>query len=185
MTSPLVASNDADLAFWQNSDQETFLNMACAAVTDFCGWHIAPSITVTNLRCWFGGGGVILLPSKYVTAVSSVTVDGNALVADTDYFWDSPQSYLRRCLNFWPHDKWADVTFTHGYTDCPLPVKEIIFQLMSTAMELPASNADEVMTMEYRLNLKPNTGVSLSEDQKRRLSKYRIFRFGAPAYQNG
>ena len=50
--------------------------------------------------------------------------------------------------------------------------------MLATAMELPASNATEVMTMQYRFNLKNSVGVSLSEDQKNRLGQYKLRSFG-------
>ena len=45
---PLVASGDTDLAGWLEGSQATFLEMACVEVRKFCGWHIAPSVTVTG-----------------------------------------------------------------------------------------------------------------------------------------
>lgn len=177
---PLVASNDEDLANWQSGDQNTFLEMACAEVRRFCGWHVSPSVPVTDKRCWFGSEGLIMLPSTFVTSVDSVTVDGEVLVADCDYWWDEPKPWLRRRLNFWPRDRFAVIDFTHGFTDAPLDVKAVVAEVLATSMELPASNASEVETMQYKFKLNPAIGVSLSEDQKYRLRPYKITSFGGP-----
>lgn len=178
MTAPLVASDDPDIALWQSGDQATFLNMVCAEVRKFVGWHIAPSVSVTAQRCWFGSKGLVMLPSKYVTSVDQVTVDGTVQVADTDYFWDSPRPWIRRQCNTWPHDRFALVNFTHGYATTPEDVKAVVFEVLATALELPASNASEVMTMQYRFNLNPDIGVALSDKQKARLGNYKITSFG-------
>jgi hypothetical protein len=174
---PLVASNDADLTGWQSGTQATFLDMACAEVRKFCGWHIAPSNPETSKRCWFGANGLIMLGSTFVTAVDRVTVDGQVLEEDSDYWWDEPKGWLRH-RHLWPHDHFALVDFTHGYDEPPPDVKAVIFEVVATAMELPASNATEVMTEQYRFNLKTAVGVALSEDQKTRLGQYRIRKFG-------
>lgn len=178
MTQPLVTSSDTDLDGWQSGDQDTFLAMVCAEVQKYCGWHIAPSIPVTGQRCWFGSDDLIMLPSTYVTSVDQVTVDGQVLVADTDYFWDSPKPWIKRKQMWWPHDHFAIVNFTHGYTETPQDVKAVVFEVMATAMELPASNADRVQSMQYSFELRPDTGIALSDRQKHRLGHYRIPKFG-------
>jgi hypothetical protein len=173
---PLVASGDADLTAWLAGTQSFYLEAASAEVRKYCGWHIAPSIPETAKRCWFGANGLIMLGSTFVTSVDQVTVDGKVLQADCDYWWDSPKGWLRH--KHWSHDHFALVDFTHGYIDTPPDVKAVIFEVVATATELPASNATEVMTEQYRFNLKNTVGVSLSEDQKSRLGQYKIRKFG-------
>lgn len=188
MTAPLIAADDADLDGWKAGDQATFLDMVCHEVRKYCGWHIAPSVSVTGKRCWFGADHKIMLGSRYVTSIQQVTVDDITLVADQDYFWDEPQGWIRRRPHFWPHNHWALVDFTHGYDEPPSDLKAIIFEVMATAMELPASNATTLQTMQYNitLNSSPNgdggtavmAGVSLSRSQKERLGQYRLYKFG-------
>jgi hypothetical protein len=175
---PLVADADPDLSGWQAGDQSTYLAMASRAVRKFAGWHISPNVPVTAKRCWFGSKGLIMLPSTYVTSVDQVTIDGNVMVADQDYFWDEPKAWIEQKRQFWPHDQFALIDFEHGYTECPLDVKEVVFQLVATAMELPASNASRLQTMQYSFELNPDIGVTLSEIQRDRLSSYRIQKFG-------
>ena len=184
MTFPLVGPADPDIAAWQSGDQDTFLAMACAEVQKFCGWHIAPSYTFTDKQCWIGARGLTMLGSAYVTAVSSVTMSGQTLVSGTDYDWQEPKGWLRlhpQSVPAQPYNTTAPnvlVTFNSGYNECPPDVKAVIFEVMSTAMELPASNASEVMTMQYRFNLRPDMGVALSPQQKVRLGRYVVRNFG-------
>lgn len=175
---PLIPEGDQDLASWQAGSEDWFVSAACREVRKFCGWHVAPSVDVVGLRCWFGGRGRIMLPSTFVSAVSAVVVDGVELVADSDYFWDEPKPWIKR--NKWsdPRFPWANVSFTHGHDECPEDVKTVIFELVATAMELPASNAVRFQSTQYEMELVPNIGVDLSKEQKSRLGQYRIQKFG-------
>jgi hypothetical protein len=181
--SALVSNSDEDLADWQAGQQSVFLEMVCAEVRAFCGWHIAPSLEVVGKVCYFGDRGLVTLGSTYVTDISSVVVEGNTLTAGCDYSWQEPKGWLRLHPSSWafpaPHrEPKAIVSFTHGYVETPQDVKAVIFEVLATAMELPASNATEVVTTQYRFNLKPNVGITLSDDQKDRLGRYRLRSFG-------
>jgi hypothetical protein len=175
---PLVADDDSDLAGWQSGDQSVYLRMVMAEIRKYCGWHIAPSVVVTDKRCWLGARGLIMLPSTYVTAVDQVTIDGQVMVADQDYFWDEPKPWIHRRQLSWPRDRFALIDFEHGHNECPLDVKAVIFEVLATAMELPASNASRVQTMQYSFTLNPDIGVALSDTQKNRLGRYRVLKFG-------
>ncbi len=178
MTQPLISPGDPDIESWQEGDQDFYLAAASAEVQKYVGWHIAPSIALTGQRRWFGGDGYVPLRSTYVTSVDLVTIDGVMMVADQDYFWDAPAGYIRRCESRWSHDRFAMVNFTHGYASCPQDVKTVIFEVASTATELPASNANRVQTMQYTFELNKDIGVALSETQKVRLGRYRVPTFG-------
>jgi hypothetical protein len=181
---PLVADADTDLAGWQAGDQATFLEMVCAEVRRFCGWHIAPTVSVVGKRCWLGQQGLVLLGSTFVTAVTDVSVEGQTLTEGCDYTWQEPKGWLRmhpRSLpTVWGRapDPSACVSFTHGYEETPPDVKAVIFEVLATSMELPASNATLVETVQYRFNLKDSVGVALSPQQKERLGRYRLRSFG-------
>jgi hypothetical protein len=174
----LVADDDTDLAGWQAGTQATFLDMVCGEVRKFCGWHISPSVAVESQRLWFGARGYIMLPSTFVTAVSEVEIDCVAQVEGCDYFWDEPKPWIRRRRERWPRDPFALVSYTHGYDETPLDVKAVVAEVLATAMELPASNADRFQTMQYSFTLNPAVGVALSENQKNRLGPYRVLKFG-------
>lgn len=79
-----------------------------AAIRSYARWHIAPSKTddVFTFRC--EGGQAIVLPTLYLTAVTSVVVGG---VTITDFDW-YPHGVLWR--SWWPVGV-AVVTFTHGF----------------------------------------------------------------------
>jgi hypothetical protein len=182
---PLVADDDTDLAGWQAGTQATFLNMVSAEIRRYCGWHIAPSVSVTEQRRWFGGDGLIMLPSTFVTSIESVTIDGQVLVEGRDYFWDEPKPWIRRRWGLRRAHPYALVSYTHGYSETPIDVKAVLAEVLATAMEVPASNATHIQTMQYTFQLNPAVGVTLSPDQKNRLGRYKITSFGLPAAAPG
>lgn len=185
---PLVASGDSDLAAWQAGSQNVFLEMACAEVRRFCGWHIAPAVAVVSKVCWIGARGMVVLNSTHVSSVDEVVLgyqNPQVLELWRDYNWDQPKPWLRLHPHTSPFpycgshmDPHVRVSYTHGFDECPIDVKAVIAEVMSTAMELPASNANQLTTMQYNFHLNSNIGVALSEEQKNRLSGYVMRKFG-------
>lgn len=89
--------------------------VATQMIRDYCGWHVAPSredeVTIDGT-----GADVVLLPSRRVAEVSSVSVHGQELPADA-YEW-SAIGALRRKGGRWPDSyRSITVTFTHGFDD--------------------------------------------------------------------
>jgi hypothetical protein len=111
------------------------LLQAEALVRAFCGWHIAPSRTETVTRKGTDAP-TLVLPSLKVTAVSSVTDDGNALTVTDDYTW-SPAGVLTHV------DRWSTgdvvVAFTHGYATPPAEVTAIVQAVAQRAVNNPGS----------------------------------------------
>jgi hypothetical protein len=106
---------------------------ASSRVRHYCGWHIAPPVVddTAEIKLWRGVGR---LPSKYVTAVSAVTIDG---IAVTSFTW-TPGGRLKVTDRAWiGGENWhhhyrpwtAVVTFTHGYPVCPPDVRQIVARL--------------------------------------------------------
>ncbi|QBP29672.1 head-to-tail adaptor [Mycobacterium phage Typha] len=158
-------------------DAEFFLAAAEAAVRDYCGWHLAPSRTVTE-RVPLGERGLIVLKTMHLTAVTSVVVNGEELDPE-DYDWEAC-GVITRTRPSWPNSPRpkATVTFTHGYTDCPPNVAMVVLELASLAKEMPASPAKDVYAGPFRMSLANQLGNSLNPDQKSRLANYRVTEFG-------
>jgi hypothetical protein len=194
----LLPVDDADLLDYVSdqeaslSTREEFLVRAAAEVVrDYCGWHIAPSITDTYPKLAIGSGGIIMLPSGYVTDVASVTINSPAgdtvLDPTTDYDWFKT-GYIEARSPLWRYGYGAvsgpqqaglaTVTMTHGYTECPLAVKAVIFELMETADPVSSANVKEIASPSYRIMWGPNSGEFLNPGQISRLSKYKLNRFG-------
>lgn len=83
-----------------------------AAVRRVCGWHVAPSETVTET--YDGPGGTLLeLPTLHMTDVASLTI-GGTLIDPSEYEW-SKIGFIRS-RHFWTERyRTIEVTYTHGY----------------------------------------------------------------------
>jgi len=190
----LLQADDADLLAYV-SDEETALTgresflvrAASEVVRDYCGWHIAPNISGTYDKLTIGSGGIIMLPSGFVTDVSSVTINspGGDTVLDpvTDYDWFR-QGFIEAKSPLWRYGYGAvygpykaglaTVSMTHGYTTCPLAVKSVIFELMEAADLENSGNVKSVQSASFRVQWGPLSGVSMTPSQVDRLSKYKI-----------
>lgn len=92
------------------------LALACAAVRDYCGWHIAPSVTQT-VTTRGDGRRDLLLPTLHLTDVTDATNDGVA-VAVTE--WDEIGVVRFPGWPIWSTSmRGVTVTITHGYDYCP------------------------------------------------------------------
>lgn len=189
--------NDDDFADFNSLDQNWFLAAAGETIRNYVGWHIAPSLTQTQL-CDLTGDGTILLPSMYVTDVTSVTPPwpGASAISSGSYVvhqggWISFKPYTYgfaptpASADLWPidttrlfdaypkHNRRLSVTFTHGYTTLPYPVAEVAYELAMRVMEKPAGVATEVNAGPYHYVFQ-EFGIVLSEDQKNRLNHYAL-----------
>ncbi|MBV7412296.1 hypothetical protein KRX56_06085 [Dermabacteraceae bacterium TAE3-ERU27] len=96
-------------------DNGTPEEAAAAAIRAYCGWHVAPVLTET-LTLDGNGTDTILLPSRQVCDIHTVTVNGQALSADC-YEW-SAAGMLRRIGGVWPERfRCLEVTLRHGFED--------------------------------------------------------------------
>lgn len=194
MTQPLIDPDDPDIGNYAGV-QPFFLAAAGEVVRDYCGWTISPPVTDTYANLRIGSAGLIMLPSLYVTDVASVVINSGCdtcTLDPGDYRW-FPQGYIEALSPVWRYGPYytdyytglgsyyggasvtASVTMTHGYDTCPLAVKSVALELAQAASEMPSGNATEVASPGYRIQFAPESiGLSLSDAQQSRLSKYRI-----------
>jgi len=193
---PALLSHD-DYATFQSLDLDYFLEAAADRIRDFCQWHISPSLTHTRY-CDMTGDGTIMLPTTHLTNVVSVIPPwpGGQILDPSTYVPDprgwisfTPYQYgfapTPGTANLWPidtvrlfdaypkHNHRMLVTFTHGYKKLPLNVQEVAFELVMRALEKPAGIASDVQAGPYRYKF-GEFGLVLSEDQKTRLTKFRL-----------
>lgn len=180
----LFDPDDDDWGEYQNRTPEYYLRVASHAIRKYLGWHLAPSITETivvpvKMR------GLVPLPSRYVTAVTSVEIADEVLDPD-DFVWDKSgwiqtgrfyydtSRYPTATSSWRPNE--ATVTLTHGYTETPLEVKQVAYELVETTAASPVSNVAQMSTPAgYRISLSREPGFYLSESQQKVLAPYRLF----------
>lgn len=183
----LVRVNDPDFVAFISDEggrpsrrELYFLRAACGVVRDYCGWHIAPSVTDTYTKLEIGSAGIIMLPSMHVTDVVSAVIDSpgdTVTLATTDYDWFQP-GFIEAKSPTWRYGHiihgLASVTMTHGYDTCPIGVKTVIFELMQSADQMSTGNVKEVASPGYRIQWGALAGLSMTPDQINRLSSYKI-----------
>lgn len=112
------------------------LLQAEALVRSYCRWHIAPSRTDTaTVRA--EGMASLMLPSLYVTDITSITDDGVALVLTTDYRWFA-DGIVDRVDALWGSGD-VVIAFTHGYPDPPAEVTAVVQSVAQRAVDNPGS----------------------------------------------
>lgn len=188
---PLISSTD--LTSFNASDPDWFMDAAGETVRwTICQWHIAPSITET-VSVPIQPDGTIMLPSLHVTGVESLCINGLTIdpstyvVHEAGYIHRKRHSYFQWPL--WPLEsdhpfreypsslaRYADVTFTHGYSELPSAVKAVAFELATRAMEMPSGVATQLAAGPNTIALGP-LGIVPTEDQRRRLGPYTLVRF--------
>lgn len=192
---PLLSS--ADLTSYNAGDQNWFLAKVGSVIRDVCRWHVYPNVTVTNLLCRVETDGTIMLPSLYVTSVSTVTavelVSGafTQIVLDPSTYQWSPNGYINilqptdvaetpQTQIDWtpPPVNEAYVTFTHGYSKLPDPIVVVAMELVTRAIDersLP-SNYTALSAGPFHAAI-AEPGLVLTEQQLRMLGPYCLHDF--------
>jgi hypothetical protein len=165
----LVAASDPDIAKFAAGDQELFLKTAGDAVRRYCGWHIFPATTMIDELYNIGSGGLIMLRSRFVTAVAAVKIGDTVLTAEVDYRW-SQEGWIE--LPGWYRGQVA-VSYTHGYSELPVDLKLVVLEVMSNAQELPSGTATSFSTPGFGLTVS-TMGNTLTDDHKERLTPYKL-----------
>jgi hypothetical protein len=154
-------------------DDDERLMQAEAAVRSYCRWHIAGSREDTVTIYPRTATDVLMLPSLYVTAVTSVT-DGGTLLDPSAYRW-TQDGYLRRTDGQW----WSASTvgsslldgivveFTHGYTEPPADVAAVV-------QSIAAVSGNGALKSTTSGPFSETYSTDLSTFDKARLAQYRI-----------
>ena len=198
----LLALNDPDYAAYNSGDPAFLLRSVGETIRQYCGWHLAPSVTETVEKLPIGSGGIVMLPSLHVTDVSEVIVQANPeatpqLKDPSTYVWHRQgfiepvnRAQFGSVAGYWyePGPAFlpvtdgglATVTFTHGYAELPLDIKRVAYELAGWANALGAEGAGgdikEIKSPGFALSLGGAValGMNLNPDQKGRLANYNI-----------
>lgn len=165
----------AELATSLSAAEAQRLEQAEALVRGFCGWHIAPSRTVTAAQICGTGDTVLLLPSLYVTNVSAVSDDTTALTVETDYTWSRSGVLTRK--GRWS-TKLVTVTYVHGYAAVPAEVTAIVQAIAQRAINNPGSvvreQAGPFSATYSTTGANEVAMLALLDSEKETLRRYRI-----------
>lgn len=135
-----LLATQGDLTAYNAGDQSQALEAADAMVRTYCGWHIAPSRTetVTIPNWWWTAR--LLLPTLYLTALSSVTVNGAVIDLTTVGFTSSGVVSWLPTSTVWVNAGLGDAVFvmTHGYASTPPDVLQVVLSLAARGISTSA-----------------------------------------------
>lgn len=174
---PLPAlTDDTELEGFRSGNVPTLLAQAEARVRSYCGWHIAPSVTET--RTLYGRGRNLFLPSRYVTAIVSVTDAATPVPVDTWTLRDD--AYLERADGYadWPKRTPVVVEFTHGYPETPADVQQVVHDMVNRALDsVKSPGLSRKRVGDVDRAWLAGEKVTLTDDNRDALSPYRILAF--------
>lgn len=162
---PTMSSTDSQI--------QAVLDSVSAAVRDFCGWHVAPSLDCTYTGR--GYGQLLMLPSMSVEAVNSLTVSGNEV---TDYEWTDAGmvKLLGRCFP----DRWRSVVceYTAGVASASIAqvAAQIAANSLAAAPGVSSERAGDVSITYNATGSGITGGVSLLPRDYALLYPYRLAR---------
>lgn len=172
----------AELAGYVQSDVDTYtatqaLDLASAAIRGVCGWHIYPSQSETVSLDTPSYSGDLFLPSKYVTAVTSVTEAG-LLLAASRYVW-TQNGRLARSYGAWGgYQSWLPgrvvVAFTHGYPTIPDAVKAVCLGWASVTYRNPDGLRSETVGSVSQMWAVAGPADQAVQDTDSRLLPYQL-----------
>ena len=162
---------------------EAEISAACASIRNYVGWHLYPSEacrmeTIASDRrvIYHGSDMLIQLPARFVSAVSSVTIDG---VACSHYHIDT--NGLLTVFDVRPIKRYTEIAveYTAGLTDEMMaPIKELIAHRVTHAMAVPAgitSEASGGVSVTYNATWINNArATALAGDNKELLIPYKV-----------
>lgn len=161
------------------------LEAASNMIRRYCGWHIYPSV-VFDLVMDGPGGTVLQLPSKYVTAVTSITEAGSLTDAGA-YRW-SQLGEVERSVVFWQSGTWGsawtrgyrtiEANFTSGYDEAPAELSMMVLTMTARALASPTGATREQagqVSVQYALSsTHASGGLALMSNDLEQLDPYRI-----------
>lgn len=173
MTTPPPILQKPDL----KATQDSALAAAHGAIRRWCGWHVAPSITETLILNG-NGGNTILLPSKHVTAVTQVLVEGEDATALADWGEEGtlellgPRRFSRRRRS-------VEITLTHGYDPDEVPEIADLIRTLAVRAITPASDTVQRTAGPFAERRQARSdgllgGLGLFESEKEQLAPYRL-----------
>lgn len=145
---------------------------ATQAIRDYCGWHVAPAIDAT-ITLDGTGTDTVLLPSRRVLSVASVTVDGTALDA-TAFEW-SADGILRRRDRCWP-DRYRAVTvdLRHGFESMAVLADIVASIAARVKIDPTGALANQRAGTQSVGFMAGASGGGLMQSEKDRLEPYRL-----------
>lgn len=159
------------------------IDAACAAIRNYVGWHLSPSAScklktiVADRRVSYNGNDILIqLPTRYLTSVESVEIDGIAY----ELYYADPNGLLK-IFDVCQAERYAEilVIYAAGLPDSRLaPIKELIAHRVTHAIAVPpgiTSEASGGVSVTYNAAWINNSrATALPGDNKEILIPYKV-----------
>lgn len=169
-------------------DNRSYVNIqaAEAAIRDYCGWHVSPSLacelstTFFDKRVSAHARGVVFiqLPATFVTAVSSITIGGTTY---TTYVLDSNGMLRVYDVDYTDLKEYSPIVvdYTAGYTDGMVAgLKELIAHRVTHALSSTSGVQSESaggVSITYNASwTNSSRATALADDNKEVLAPYKL-----------
>lgn len=121
----------------ETEQAQAVLDAATTEMTIYMGGFDSPEVT-ESAALDANNSHVLVLPKSPVTAVNSVTNDGNVLTVATDVYWyDDGRLYLQSGARWGCKRQSVVVNYTHGYAAVPDELKQVCLQVAARKLENP------------------------------------------------
>ncbi|WP_156674060.1 hypothetical protein [Nocardia terpenica] len=175
---PLAGARE--LADYEAGSPEPAVAVANALVRDWCGWHIAPTVTET-LVLNRPGTAVLMLPTLHLLDVHTVTENGHPV--DLERVRWSGSGYLRRDTPWTDGEGGVGVGITHGWPDPPPVVAAVVLGIAKRAEDTPATAIRARTAGPFSETLTTHSdgsigGITLTPTERDLLAVYRIVAIG-------
>ncbi|ALJ20382.1 hypothetical protein [Microbacterium sp. No. 7] len=140
------------------------LDAATTAIRNACGWHIAPSETVTYRRVR-PFAEQVWLPAMRIVSITTATVDG-ATVAPSSIEFDPDTGWTSLC------GRRVDVEFVAGFAPVPADLVTLTLELAAGALGSPLGISREqagAVSLSYT-----RTSGALTHADHARLAPYKL-----------
>jgi hypothetical protein len=165
---------------WDSTRAQLCLDGAAGAVTEYCGWHIAPAITEDAV---VDGSGTLVqpLPTLNLTALNTIAENGHVL--DPGHIdWSANGLLEKRFRLPWTgRRRGIAVSITHGYPETPSWVVTLICAVaargfITTPGIIAEAAGGEAVTYasSAKYGLTPPGSVALTPIEKKMLDRIRI-----------
>lgn len=176
LTPDLLDSGDFKL--FQEKRPSWFLSAAGETIRDYCGWHIAPVISVTGVQAKIGNKGIIMLPTLNLVSIERLSWCGNDMevgsyTVHTEGWVEQAVPHFNSRWHRGMRNGWVTVDFTHGFETVPKPVAEVGYELTGRVLEKPSGVVKHMTRGPTDIDFL-EFGAVLSDDQKARLGPYTI-----------
>ncbi|WP_433661078.1 hypothetical protein ACQPW1_02040 [Nocardia sp. CA-128927] len=169
-------ADEAALSDYENGSPAMALAIANALVRDWCGWHIAPTLTETLILDG-SGDRVQMVPTLRLLDLHSVTENDRPI--DLAKIRWSPTGYLRRTIAWTTRERGIRIEITHGWPTPPPLLVGVVLGIAKRAKDTPASavRARTAGPFSEQLTVSADGsigGVALTQVERDLLADYRI-----------